>query len=258
MSTEDEDFKAEAERARAIQSAKLAALGEMAAGVAHEINTPLALIAIKAGQAEEILQSGQPDLEALKKANQSILATVGRISKIVRSLRSFARDGSQDEMISLPVAELLSECSALCAERFRINGVFYTEKPGGAPYQVRCRPTEIVQVLLSLLNNAFDAVLPMLEKWIKIEADERGGWLEIAVSDSGPGVPEALRGRIFEPFFTSKPQGQGTGMGLSISRSIARTHGGTLEYDPSLNCSRFVLRLPGLGCPLPPEPGHAG
>jgi signal transduction histidine kinase len=233
----------EAERAASVFSAKMASLGEMAAGVAHEINTPLALIAVKAGQAEEVLREPEPDRELLAKLNHSIIATVGRIARIVRSMRSFARDASKDEMRSVGVAELFLEVQSLCAERFKLHGVTLNTAIAEHELRFACRANEVMQVLLNLLNNAFDAVQGRAEKRIRMSAEARRGFIEFRVEDSGAGVPAEFRHKVFEPFYTSKEPGKGTGLGLSISRSIAQGHGGSLEVeDGPPSC--FLLKLP--------------
>ena len=234
----------ELQRAGAAFAAKMAGLGEMAAGMAHEINTPLAVISIKAAQARELLQEKPLDLELLGRIHDTIAGTVDRISRIVRSLRSFARVGTQDEPKDVSVEGLLSEVKDLCFERFRVHGVALRSEIREAGLSLSCRESEIMQVLLNLLNNAYDAVQCRQDKWVELGARKNGDWLELWVLDNGEGIPPEVRGRIFDPFFSGKEPGKGTGLGLSISKGIIQSHGGSIEFDPQSQFTRFVIRLP--------------
>jgi two-component system C4-dicarboxylate transport sensor histidine kinase DctB len=104
-------------------------------------------------------------------------------------------------------------------------------------------------VILNLLNNALDAVMGGKERLVRLECTDRGGFYEIAVSDSGVGIAEEIRDKIMRPFFTTKPPGRGTGLGLSISSNIAADHGGCLGLDTKAPLTRFVLALPKIGAP---------
>jgi C4-dicarboxylate-specific signal transduction histidine kinase len=107
-----------------------------------------------------------------------------------------------------------------------------------------CRPSQISQVILNLLNNAYDAVVGRNEAWIKIDVRSSDDAFEIAVTDSGEGIAPSVADRIMTPFFTTKPMGKGTGLGLSISSNIMIDHGGTLKLDRSCPRTRFVVTLP--------------
>jgi signal transduction histidine kinase len=110
--------------------------------------------------------------------------------------------------------------------------------------RIDCRPTEISQVLLNLLNNAVDAVQPLAEKWVELQVRSAGKDVEISVMDSGKGIPEKIRDKVGQPFFTTKVVGHGTGLGLSISRGIVEAHGGHLNLDTQCEHTRFVVTLP--------------
>lgn len=227
-----------------VASARLASLGEMAAGIAHEINNPLAIINGHAGILRKQLQQkgfGE-DTEVVKKV-EAIESVVQRIAKIIKGLRSFARetDSQADEWIT--VEALLEETLSFSRERFRADGVeLITRVP--PELQIKCQPHQISQVILNLLNNAMDAVQNSKNKNVVIEALERAGGIEISVSDSGPGIPYDLRSRIMQPFFTTKEVGKGVGLGLSISQGIIQGHGGKFYLDENSARTRFVIWLP--------------
>ena len=110
--------------------------------------------------------------------------------------------------------------------------------------RIPCREAQISQVLLNLIANAADAVQDLSERWIRIEVSRNADAVEIAVTDSGGGIPDEIRARVMQPFFTTKPAGQGTGFGLSISRAFAEAHAGTLTIDVASPHTRFVVTLP--------------
>jgi two-component system sensor histidine kinase DctS len=109
---------------------------------------------------------------------------------------------------------------------------------------LECRAVQISQVLLNLINNACDAISSLNEKWILINAIERNNLIEISVTNSGPKIPAHIREKLMQPFFTTKEVGMGTGLGLSLSKTIAEAHGGRLYLDLGAENTRFVLELP--------------
>jgi len=229
---------------RLATSAKFAALGEMAAGIAHEINTPLAIIQGLADELVDLAETGELDLPAVARANERIGGTVARVSRIISGLRAFARDGEREAPSVVTLRALVTETLGLCGENLRMRRIELRVEGDAAEITVSCRSTQIVQILLNLLNNARDAVAgtpsPTIE--LRMSADEESA--ELRVLDSGPGIPPGLRERIMEPFFTTKPVGRGTGIGLSIARSLAEDNGGALVLDEQQPATCFVLRLP--------------
>jgi two-component system sensor histidine kinase DctS len=233
----------EEQRARQIAASRMASLGEMAGGVAHEINNPLAIISGYAGRLSDVLnQNPIPRDKALDIVSRIDTTTI-RIATIIKGLRAISRDGEFDEKEVVSLSVIVADTMSLCAERFISKGVYVETKvdPG---LVVFCRSVQISQVLLNLLTNAFFSVSKSPGGNILIEAKLRGDWVEIAVTDSGEGVPAHHREKIFEPFFTTKPIGSGTGLGLSIGVSIVRDHGGELILDSNAEKTRFVFRLP--------------
>ena len=227
-----------------ITSAKMSALGEMAGGIAHEINTPLGSIAMLASELELDAKAGVVDPAMVLDVSGDIKKTVDRIGSIVKALRTFARDSQHDELKPHSFKFIASETLNLCRERFASHGVKLIYDETAPDVSISCRPTEISQILLNLMNNSVDAIEMQDEKWIQLECKIAGAEILLSVSDSGPGIPEAVARKIMQPFFTTKEIGKGTGLGLSISRSIAEAHGGRLELDQTLQNTKFVLRLP--------------
>jgi len=232
------------QRLLATNATKMAALGEMAAGMAHEINNPLTIIMGKAQQIEKSLLSGSFDKNDLLEHCGKIQQTVNRIATIIRGLRAFARDDRQDPLTMATVYDVVRETLVLCHEKFRNAGVEFENVAISPLVRVECRPAQISQVLLNLLNNAFDAIQNMPRKWIRLEAFEDNEAVVFRVSDSGHGIDGSLVEKIFNPFFTTKPAGKGTGLGLSISRGLAESQGGEIRLVSTSSPTTFEFRLP--------------
>jgi C4-dicarboxylate-specific signal transduction histidine kinase len=244
------EFIHEEQQVRMAHTAKMAALGEMAGGVAHEINTPLTVIGLRIEQMLDSLQSEKaenPELLArMHKGLSQVQSTVNRIANIVKGLRAFAREGRQDPLERVKVSSLLESTLDLCKERFASHGIPLSVNKNEAYFgcEVECRQIEISQVILNLLNNAFDAVQSLPTKWVRVEVLNLTESLEISITDSGPGIPKDLREKIMQPFFTTKDIGKGTGLGLSISKGIIDQHGGKLTIDDKCPHTKFTLSLP--------------
>ena len=232
----------EQQRAKLVTTTKMAALGEMAGGIAHEINTPLSIITIAVETMNEMVNADNFDKQALLEFIEMINDTAVRIDKIVKSLRSFSRDGGSEPMSSVPVQQIFTETLALCRERFHQNGIKVIEPQNIGDVLLNCRSVEVSQVLLNLLSNSCDAIQNLSDRWIKIDCIN--AVIEIAVTDSGPGISQVVREKMMQPFFTTKEIGKGTGVGLSISKGIMESHGGKLFYDEQSANTRFVMQFP--------------
>lgn len=230
-------------RARALNSARMAELGEVAGGIAHEVNNPLTIIEGQSYKLRKLLSEPNFDTEGAKKCLDKIESTVGRISKIIKTLRNISRKSSTDPMEAHSLQKICEDALELTQERLKQKGMKF-EMSGDLNVETMCRPSEIAQVLLNLINNSMDAIESLAERWIKVNVVHSGAQLEIRVIDSGPGIAPSVQSRLMQPFFTTKPVGQGTGLGLSISRTIILNHGGTLDYETLDNHTSFVIRLP--------------
>jgi C4-dicarboxylate-specific signal transduction histidine kinase len=231
------------ERMKGLESSRLASLGEMAAGIAHEINNPLSVIR---ASAERIAERAASDDKLAKPANR-IVAVADRIAKIINGMRTFSRDGRSDPFVEVSVSEIVNDTLEFCQARFLNHGVELRVQSLNSEIKICGRSAQISQILLNLLNNAFDAIKSTSnEGWVGIELvpAARGQGPEIYIFDSGPGVPQELEAKVLQPFFTTKGVGKGTGLGLSISRSIMAEHGGTLILDAKVRPTTFVLRFP--------------
>lgn len=231
------------QRANSLESAKMAALGQMAAGIAHEIRTPLSIINSRADSLRRHIDQNPPDRESCIAAVAQIKAMVQRMDSIIRTLLSLARDGLHDQLEPTSVRALLFDVQELCRDRFNHSGVELriAEVP---ELMVTCCPSQIAQVLVNLLNNAHDAISELPEKWVELEVVQLPNAILLQVTDSGNGIAPDVAAKLMQPFFSTKGHGKGTGLGLNLSATIAENHGGNLFYDPSHPHTRFVLRLP--------------
>jgi C4-dicarboxylate-specific signal transduction histidine kinase len=214
----------------------------MAAGIAHELNNPLAIIASFADVLAYAVESD--DRPAVDDALQAIHDAVARSTRIVTGLRRFARETGRDSQEPVLPGRLFEDALDLTRARIENHGVRLTVSVGSET-PVLCNPIDLSQVLINLINNAFDATRDGKDGWIGLEAhDTSDGWVELVVTDSGPGIAPDVVADVFNPFFTTKDVGSGTGLGLSISRGVVEGLGGTLSLREDAPNTTFVIRLP--------------
>lgn len=233
------------QRLKNIESSRLASLGEMAGGIAHEINTPLAVIQLRTSQSRRIIDKAEFEgKEKIAEFLKSIETVTSHISKIVLGLRNFSRNSDEDPMISTNIKDVVETVYTLCSERFKSAGV-ELRNVGDKNEKISCRPSQISQVILNLVNNSFFAVAESSERWVEIEVLKvENQMVQICILDSGPGIPKNIQEKIFNPFFTTKSVGAGTGLGLSISKGIVENHGGKLWLDTTSKHTKFIIELP--------------
>jgi len=232
------------QREKLLTSSRLSTLGEMAAGLAHEINNPLTIIN---GRAEEILfaaQHGKYDTGQLSDAAKKIQNAVETISHLILGLRAFGREKANEPVQWVTVQSIVDYTLEFCQTRLSRRGIRLIVDEIPKDLHIECQFHQIAEALLNLILNAMDAVELVQEKWIRTVVAVQGRVVELSVSDSGKGIPEPIRHRIFEPFFSSKGVGRGRGLGLSAANGILESHGGTLSLDTTKPFTCFVIRLP--------------
>ena len=177
---------------------------------------------------------------------------VHRITRTIHALRVYARSGEADAVGVESVESIITSTLDICLERLRLASIHIDVVIEPHDTMVIARPVQISQILMNLLNNAHDAimtadretVLPASEKWIRIVAHETSTQVLISVENGGPRITTEVAARLFQPFFTTKPSGVGTGLGLTISRRLATLNGSDLRYDSSSPFTRFELAFP--------------
>lgn len=234
------------QEAKMVASTKMAALGEMSGGIAHEINNPLTVIQARSFQLNQLAELNKLEPEKVKQVAESISKTADKIARIIRSLRSFARDGANDPFELFSLKQIIEETLEFCRTRFYNHGVEISVDPVPEDLELECRLVQIEQVLLNLLNNSFDAIQDREEKWIRLTVEDLDDRVAVHVTDAGQGIPDTVVEKMMLPFYTTKEVGKGTGLGLSISNGILRGHHGELVYDRASPHTRLTIYLPKL------------
>ncbi len=229
-------------REKSFHTARLTELGQIAGGVAHEINNPLAVISGYTNNLMKLLQRKNVLSEREKSMLVSIERSCDRISKISSALLSYAQGSSYEKAVEFSLAQLKSEALELCFEKIKYRNIEFTTFEKGPAGPLWGKYVKILQIVVNLLNNAIDAVTESEIKKVDLKLICRDDQLEIIVSDSGPGVPPEIRNLIKTPFFTTKPVGQGSGLGLSIVEGLVRDLDGSLDLDNS-EITRFVAKV---------------
>lgn len=260
-------------QSKLVQTAKMASLGELVAGIAHEINNPLAFIIAHEETIARVLSELAESRQSLTHATQSAfiekcISRTGamrmglqRIQNLVLSLRRFSRlDESAFRQVD--VFESIDCSLALLSHKF--GGDIIVERHLAAPRSLTCQSALVNQAVMNIVSNAADAIragaaqitpsprvaLGRIVLETSLQQSEEGAFYVISVADDGPGVPAAIKGRVFEPFFTTKPVGTGTGLGLAIAYSVIDAHGGNIEVSEARlkggrgHGARFTMTIP--------------
>jgi two-component system sensor kinase FixL len=230
---------------RLLNVSRMATIGEMAAGVAHELNQPLTAIATYAQACERLLARPVTDPADLRDALRQITAQTVRAAEIIRRLRALARS-HRGEHVPANVNSLVAELHDLMQTDAHVHGVRLSLNLAAQLPAVKVDAGEIQQVVLNLVRNSLDALAlrPDANAEISIRTSTTpAGEVELAVLDNGPGLRPEARQRLFDPFFSTKENG--TGLGLAISNTIARNHGGSVGYRPNQPTGAcFYILLP--------------
>lgn len=245
--TELENLNSELEQSRAqqINIARLTELAELAGGISHEISNPLTIVMAKVSFLQTKLAAIDlgAETEKITESLAKIIHHSNRITKIIKGLKNFSRNDDKELFVKADLKELLDEAFLLTIESIKMKGIQLDMQGFDGGFLVSCRPVQLVQVMVNLLKNSCDALEETRQPEIKIFSESDGQHVKIYFQDNGPGIPEEIQGKIFNPFFTTKPTGKGTGLGLSLSHHIIRQHEGKLFLDLERGSSCFCVQL---------------
>ncbi len=241
------DMERELMNDQVIEAGKLASVGELAAGVAHEINNPVAIMVEEAGWMEDLLEEEEleqsQNVDEFRRSLKQIGIQGGRCKEITHKLLSFARK-TDPVHHEIQVNDTIEEILNLCDERSKFSNIRIQRELDSDLPLVWASPSELQQVFMNLINNAIDAIGPgggLLEVRSRTEGDE----VVVDIADTGHGISEGVMSRMFEPFYTTKPVGKGTGLGLSICYGIIKKLGGKLTVESSIGLgTTFHVSIP--------------
>lgn len=230
-----------------VETGKLAAIGELAAGIAHEINNPVAIMVESAGWCQDLMKfrdfTEEKNVKEIEESLTEIVLQGRRCKDITHKLLSFARR-TDPRTSPVDLYDLLTEIISLSVQKARLGNIRIDKEFDEGLPKVTASPTELQQVVLNLLNNAIDAT-HVDHGHIVVRAHAEADSVVIDVQDNGDGIPPANLARIFEPFYTTKPVGKGTGLGLAICFGVVNKMGGEITVESELNVgTTFHVRIP--------------
>jgi C4-dicarboxylate-specific signal transduction histidine kinase len=227
-----------------VQAGKLATLGELTTGVAHELNNPLNNIGLYIGNVIDRVHLGKFENEQVLNDLEKAMEQVQKATEIISHLRTFGRAATAITVQRVDVDDVIERALSLMNEQLRLRAIEVELDLSPEELVVLGNPIQLEQVFINLLTNARDALSETPERKIRISSRLDGEEIQITLSDSGDGIPEQIQSRIFDPFFTTKEVGAGTGLGLSITYSIVKEHGGEIALAASPRGALFEIILP--------------
>lgn len=224
-----------------IEHGKFSELGLMSAGIAHEISNPLTVIQARVHLMQKTYRDPAKQKD-LARGLQQINKASQRIENIIAGVRQYIYRNDDQSEDQIALSEIIDDVLLFCGQRLKNHGIEFRTKGIEAIF-LRGHKGQFEQVLMHLINNSFDAIDKLEEKWIEVSAVEGKEVVDIYFKDSGPGITVDVRKKMMEPFFTSNPQG-GSGIGLPMVKTIAERHGGTFQYVDRAPNTTFLLELP--------------
>jgi len=226
------------------QLARVASIGMVSGGFAHEVNTPLSVILFASEKLASLAQNPDVDLKQLKNTAMKVETAAKKISRVVKAIRANSLEDQRGPISAHNIREILNFALTFCEESMREAQITFQIEGNLDQASFDCRPTQISQVLISLFFNSIEALRHQPQKWIRLSVKTGPDFVELKVVDSGKGIAKDVQSKLFTPFYTTKEIGQGFGLGLANCASIVHMHHGQIRFDSSAEHTTFVVRLP--------------
>lgn len=228
-----------------ISVSKFATIGEISGFIAHEINNPLTIMGLHVNSLNTTANSEKPDIEKIKKLCIKMNDVTNRISKIVLALRNFSRSETSAKLEPHKLKDIVDDVLLITEDIAKSDAIdLVIESEVDNNLIIKCHKTQLTQVFINLIKNACDAVRTLEHREVKLKIKLIEDILEVRASDSGTKIPDEVALRLFTPYFTTKKEGKGTGIGLTISAKIIMAHGGKLFLDRECEQTCFVAMIP--------------
>jgi C4-dicarboxylate-specific signal transduction histidine kinase len=228
---------------KSAQAERIACFGEMAGGIAHEINNPLAIVRGLAEIMHKKARTGAINADEVATSMERMFLAVDRIVRVVNSIQIFAKTGEEMPLTAMSLTEVLRDLDFVFCGIACNHGIEFSHE-GEADVCIDCRPGDLAQALFNIINNATEALKKTQAPFIRMSVTNSQGFVYIRISNNGPVVPTNLREKIFQPFFSTKTTGMSPGLGLSMSRAIAAGLGGDLYLEIDTIMTTFIFKLP--------------
>lgn len=226
------------------QLARVASIGMVSGGFAHEMNTPLSVLMFASERLVNLTNTSNVNVEQLKNTVAKIESATGKIAKVVKAIRANALEDQKGSFERHSLQHVLNFALVFCEESLHANQIDLIVEGDPKLIHIECRPTQIAHVFTSLFSNSIEALRNRDPKWIRISTRSESDFVEIRFTDSGKGINADIQAKLFTPFYTTKDIGQGYGLGLANCASIVHLHHGHIYFDKSSPNTSFVIQLP--------------
>ncbi|PJB53777.1 MAG: hypothetical protein CO099_05270, partial [Bdellovibrio sp. CG_4_9_14_3_um_filter_39_7] len=224
---------------------RLSMIGQLFSNVAHEVSNPLMTISMKCELMEERLEKHGFNKKEFSQFVTDIKHHISRINQTIKSTRTAVRNTDRDLFQMDNIEDIIKEALSVCDSKIQLSNIkILRESDFTKPIELYCRKIQIEQVLINLISNACDSIRNQERPWIEIETYQNEENIIISIKDSGAGISPEAQELMKGPFYTSKPPGEGTGLGLYISRKIIQEHHGEIYIDNDCTNTKFILKFP--------------
>ncbi|MGZ3725934.1 MAG: sensor histidine kinase [Pseudobdellovibrio sp.] len=228
---------------RMLNNAKMTSLGEMAGGMAHEINNPLTIIYGRSKQLSQMVKDNSLDTQKLTTGLEAIITMTSRISDVIKALLDFSQEIKNQQYEKYSLKHMITDAMTFISAKFQNNSINIVINVD-EQIQIECFPPQITQALFSVINNSYEALLQAPgERSIEFNCSTESSCVRLKITDTGCGVPENIRHKIFQPFFTTKDVGKGAGLGLSIAKGIVESHRGKIYFNFDSSKTELIIEF---------------